>query len=267
MISLLFTAAVLGNLQEDALRISPVRDEMKKYFSKEVEVFGLKLYATKGCPDEKLLHAAGVLAQYLDNDEDGKVDNSRVLKEMHKRRAAMVLAGTEREAERLFRRIPDRIRDGRALQDLYAEEIDPGSRERFDATLEEVLHLVTFAGYCEAYPDQFGLKPGTDLTKAMDIARGGRFFEVPRKYPAGAWYTYDDETCDYGCMAVEYFYWALTTKLGAQSGRCDEIFHEWELCTPSQLQSGDLAVSELLASPEYKLPTVLPDGNYTGIMP
>ena len=250
--------------QEEPLKVVPVQDEMKKYFSKEVEVFGLKVYATKSCPDKKVLHAAAVLAQYLDNDEDGKADNPAVLKEMQKRRAAMVLAGTEREAERLFRRIPDRVRDGRALQDLYAEEIDPGSRRRFDATLEEVLHLVTFAGYCEAYPDQFGLEPGTDLTKAMDIARGGRFFEVPRKYPAGAWYTYDDETCDYGCMAVEYFYWGLTSVLGAQKDpdRLREIGHEWRANTKEKMRKTDRALYRLLTDKKFRMPTKLPDGKY-----
>ena len=31
----------------------------------------------------------------------------------------------------------------------------------------------------------------------MDIARGGRFLSIPMDYPDTAWYTYDDETCDY----------------------------------------------------------------------
>ena len=264
MISLLLSVALFGNLQEDALKIGPVRDEMKKYFSKEVEVFGLKVYATKDCPDEKVLHAAAVLAQYLDNNEDGKADNPLVLKEMQKRRAAMVLAGTEREAQRLFRRMPDRIHDNRALQDLYAEEIDPGSRERFDATLEEVLHLVTFAGYSPAYPKDFGLKAGTALAKAMDIARGGHFKEVPRKYPEGAWYTYDDETCDYGCMAVEYFYWGLTSVLGAQKDpdRLREIGHEWRANTKEKMRKTDRALYRLLTDKKFRMPTKLPDGKY-----
>ena len=81
-------------------------------------------------------------------------------------------------------------------------------------------------------------------------------------YPEAAWYHYDDETCDYGCMAVEYFYWGLTTLLGAQSERCDAIENEWELCTSAELQGTDRALHELLTDANYGLPTVLPTGTY-----
>ena len=100
----------------------------------------------------------------------------------------------------------------------------------------------------------------------MDLARGGRFNAVPDRYPEGAWYHYDDRTCDYRCMATEYFYWALTTLLGAQDApeRCAEIAREWEPCTAAQLEMRDPAVHRLLTDPQYKLPTVRPDGVYRG---
>ena len=67
-------------------------------------------------------------------------------------------------------------------------------------------------------------------------------------------------------MAVEYFYWALTTKLGAQADptRCAEIAIEWELCTPEALENGDPAITAILEDSTYKLPTVLPNGIYRG---
>jgi len=108
----------------------------------------------------------------------------------------------------------------------------------------------------------FGEDAGTSLTNAMDIARGGRFQSVPSPYPGGAWYTYDDQTCDYGCMATEYIYWAMTSVLGAQENRAGEIQQEWKLNTKAKVQQMDTAIYQLLTDPQYVFPIVLPDGTY-----
>jgi len=96
----------------------------------------------------------------------------------------------------------------------------------------------------------------------MDIARGGQFGSVPSLYPVGAWFTYDDVTCDYPCMATEYFYWTMTSVLGAQENRAGEIAHEWALNTRALVEFGDKAVYDLITDPQYSLPTMLPDGSY-----
>ena len=129
------------------------------------------------------------------------------------------------------------------------------------------MHLISNYGYAPVYPEAFATEAGTLLADAMDVARGGRFESVPNAYPEGAWYTYDDQTCDYECMATEYLYWALTSMLGAQqaSNRCNEISHEWRLCTRVEVEAQDPAVFGLLTDPQYKLPTRLPNGDYRPI--
>ncbi|MEC9091383.1 MAG: hypothetical protein VX438_01670 [Planctomycetota bacterium] len=242
----------------------------ERVFAKEVTIFGVKIYATNKTPNSKVKHAAHILAQYLDNDADGKPDNPQVVQCMNDRSAALVMFATERSAEKrersLHRLIPEQVWDRMILQSLYGEETIPGGAAvgRFDASLEEVLHLITHAGYAFAYPKVFGEKPGTELANAMDKARGGRFFRVPRVYPRQAWYTYDDRSCDYECQATEYFYWGLTSLLGAQDyqGRFQEIRHEWRLNTPEKIKQGDQNLYRLLTHPDYRLPTRLPDGNY-----
>lgn len=60
-------------------------------FNRKVDVFGIDIYAVSGVSDEKLLHAANVMAQYLDNDEDGVVDDQLVLGKMLKNKAFLVM--------------------------------------------------------------------------------------------------------------------------------------------------------------------------------
>jgi hypothetical protein len=137
-------------------------------FTKKVEVFGLYIYSTSTTGDDKLLHAANILAEYIDNDEDGEPDDPKIMAALLQGEGAIVMRKTGRE------------RTGRPRprgQGLYDEETIPDGRaqERFDASLEEILHMVSDVGWGGAYPSVFGRVPGTEISSAMDRARGGRF--------------------------------------------------------------------------------------------
>ena len=231
-----------------------------KYFCKTTEVFGIKIYATEGVKNEKLLHAASIMAEYLDNDEDGVVDNQKILDKIIDRKVWLLVIEEGLDIDD----VPNSLKYHR-FQDLYNEEISLiNGSPRFDATLEEVLHVITQHGYAEAYSDIFGENKDSEVAKAMDIARGGYFKNVPNSYPSNAWYSYDDKTCDYSCQITEYLYWALTSILGAQEypGRLEEIQHEWKLNTKDKVKNNDPTVYSLLTDPQFKFPTNLPNGKY-----
>ncbi len=233
------------------------------FFPKHIDVFGVSVRGTPNTPDDKMLHAANVMAEYLDNDGDGEPDNPLVIQKLRDNKATLVMTVDRGELDLFdFEMLPDG-----EFQDLNAAETMPGAAAygEFDATLEEVLHLISHGGLADAYPDVFGERPGTALGDAMDKARGGRFLEIPARYPDDAWYTYDDETCDYNCMATEYMYWALTSLLGAQefAGRLEEIDNEWRLNTAAKLEEFDPAVYALLTDRNFALPMRLPRGNYS----
>ena len=236
----------------------------QKQFTQHLDVFGIHLFGTAKTPPDKLRHIAIVLAEYLDNDEDGKPDNPVVVAELVKRNAFMAVTENERALDRLNH---DVFQDAgfHHGQGQFATETNPGGR-RFDATLEEVLHLITHEGYARVYPKVFGERPGTELAKCLDRARGGHFKRVPRRYPKGAWFTYDDRTCDYGCQCTEYLYWAITSTLGAQEAkhRREEIAHEWKLHSRELVRTRDPHIFKLITDEKYKLPTRLPDGKYRG---
>ena len=230
-------------------------------FNRKVVVFGIDIYAVPAVEDVKLLHAANVMAQYLDNDEDGTVDNQLVFDKIIENRAFMVMWKNENDLDL-------DLPNGRVGQDLGNDETHPnfvsnGKTGEFDATLEEVLHIINNAGHSYTYPKAFGQNIGSDLANAMDIARGGQFITIPNQYPANAWYTYYDQTCDYAsCQTIEYLYWALTSMLGAQENRLNEIDNEWKLNTRQKVEDTDTAIFSILTNPIYKMPTVLPDGSY-----
>jgi len=271
---------------------------LSKVFSKYVDVFGVHVFATEGTRDSKVIHGSNVLAQYLDNNADGIPDNAAVVEVLSNSNASIFMAATEDDMESVEERLPEsvhRMMDSGQLRviHLYGEETNPSkAKGEFDASLEEVLHLITEVGYAQTYPGVFAEERGSTIAKYMDIARGGHFEErrdsdceddernedwkegqcaLPPngEYPTDAWYTYLDPSCDYACMVTEYFYWALTSLLGAQSDnqRCNDISEEWVLCTDTQVKSKDPDIYTLLTDPQYALPTKLPDGNYTSSPP
>ena len=242
-------------------------------FTKHVEVFGLRVLATSTVPDEKVLHTANVLAEYLDNDENGTVDQPEVLTKLlgssNSEIATMVLFASENEQESYDDYFANLMRVLERTQNLFADEIfENGSQgDDRDATLEEVLHLVTDLGWDEAFPQVWGERKGSTLAVAMDLARGGYFENVPSHYPDGAWFTYDDETSDYATQITEYLYWATTTYLGGQdwTGRIHSNYtNEWKPYTRSMLEQTDPAIVTLMTSTSYNFPIKqLPDGNYS----
>ncbi len=238
--------------------------EKKNGFVKQVKIFGIPVKATAKVSDEKLLHAANVMAEYLDNDENGTPDNQDVVDALVDNEAVLLMFGSENEINEVFKS-DEPPENG---QDLYATETHPEGSENgeFDASLEEIFHLITHVGYAAVYPSVFGELNGSSIANAMDKARGGHFEVIPSVYPSEAWYTYDDETCDYSCQVTEYTYWSMTSILGAQdySGRLEEIQHEWKLNTEDKVETKDPAIYSILTDPDYMLPEILPDGDYTG---
>jgi hypothetical protein len=235
-------------------------DGIFKSFNRKVVVFGVDIYAVAKVKDVNLLHAANVLAQYLDNNEDGSVDNQLVIDNMIKNKAFVVM--WEKESDLNIKRPRNRQGQDLGNHETHPNFVTSGNLGEFDATLEEIWHIITSAGYADAYPTIFAENGGTLLTDAMDIARGGDFKKIPNPYPANAWYTYGDETCEYDCMATEYIYWAMTSILGAQKNRLSRISREWDLNTAELVQNIDTSIYSLLTDPRYKFPTVLPDGTY-----
>jgi len=235
-------------------------------FSKYIEVFGLRLYAEDDLTDAQVLYAATIVAELIDNDEDGLADDPALLEQLQANGFIMPMFGEEgSDAMRDFER---HYQGNGTSAVLFADEVDPNNPGRwgFDATIEEILHTVNHRGHVEVYPDAFGLGPDTsDMSRAMDAARGGQFMSVPSSYPDEAWYHYDDKTCDYECMAIEYMYWAIVSNMGVldDEATCHGIANEWEPCSKALLAEMDTQMYALITDEAYSLPQIAPDGVYS----
>ena len=234
-------------------------------FSTYVNVLDcFEIYGESQVSDEKVLHAAAVAAELLDNNEDGIVDDPAVETALRNSNAMMPLFNSE------WSNGQDNVFDyynGCLGAALYNNEIDPSQPGHWgdDASVEEILHTINNCGQLEVYPNAFGIEANSSLmSDAMDIARGGQFFSIPNNYPEEAWYHYDDYTCDYECMAMEYLYWCIVSDMGIlnDTQTCNGIANEWEPCSPELFESTDIAMYAIVNDPQYKLPQFAPDGNY-----
>ena len=237
----------------------------KKLFAKSKRVFGVRLFATENVEEKRFLHAANIMREYLDNDGDGRADSKKLVRSLKKEKACLTLFENESELDSFLDKHEQKLeKTGLQFQDLLNDEIILSSDKstRFDASLEEVFHLISDYGYSQINPKALGHTKDSIIGGLMTDARGGHFTKTPKNYPKNAYYTYDDKSCDYECQHSEFIYWAITSYLGGQNGpgRFEEIRHEWKLNTPNKIQASAPELYDFLSNPDLGLPTVLPDG-------
>ena len=256
----------------EVLSQHPTVDCMNEVFDKFIDVFGMYVVATSGAPLAYVEHTANVLAEYIDNDADGIPDDQAVL-DVLVNGNFVVPVWTESDRVSFW----DNARGtycedntGMAASMYYEyDEWALGGIEAagtWDGNLEEVWHVVSIGWYA-TYPEYFGDEPGVSrLTEAMDTARGGQFLTIPSTYPAGSWYRYYDDTCEYGCQMHEYFYWILMANIDALdpsiTDKCEQSQHEWHICNQAELEQVDVLAFDLFNNHGFSLPTNIPTGSY-----
>ena len=86
-------------------------------------------------------------------------------------------------------------------------------------------------------------------------------------------FTYDDQTCEYRCMATEYVYWGMSAYVGrwgkgyfvqslwkwlclSIAGRKSSIAKEWRFSTRAELLAGDVKLSAILQALRKLSPSI-----------
>ena len=279
----------------------PTENEKAALINKKITVFGIKVFALEGVTDRDLKLVANVLAQWLDNDENGTADNPDVLAEILRQKGRMILGITfdqigpwHENSQKMLKHkhAPTYGLDVTTINhNWYGMPISKYSQNQYlnegvlppDAATEETFHLITDIGYANVYPSSFwhgeigdnpsaallshiakrgrSQKNASLLTEAMDSARGGYFKHMPKQYPVNAWYTRSDD-CGYKCFVGEYIHWGIITLVGYNEKRKDGIHDQWQITNNHSFQIRDPALYKLLTSKEYNFPKKAPDGSY-----
>merc|ERR1712210_303401 len=130
---------------------------------KYTKVFGVPVFAHTSVSDAKFQHVASIMAEWLDNDEDGCVDTPIILKHLVGKTSNEVTAYAV-------------VKSNKAKANWYAPfdkknlvcsapqsefETEPkctglkGTNVCSDSTLEEVWHIIQGQGYAPAFKKQF----------------------------------------------------------------------------------------------------------------
>jgi len=265
------TTKIAGKVGENSSNKITTAIAKSANLSKGLTVFGINFLATSEVPNAKLLHAANIMAELIDSNEDGIADNQAVLNKLIEQSAFETMYNLQEgnKVEIDNGNLMEITKAGTTLgayetRDNYADGVN------HDASIEEIFHLITQFGYSKVYPDIFEEKNGATSKMAllMDKARGGRVVTMPAGgwvYPSTAWWFYDDQTADYATMQTEYMYWAMTSNVGMHDSDAGKTktSTEWKPYTKALLKQMDPEMYALINDPKYAFPTKLPNADYT----
>ena len=130
------------------IRDSPNIDIAFSGFTKHIDVLGcFSIYAENNISDAKILHAAAVTAELLDNNEDGVVDDTLIeIQLKHKEAFTPIFAYQGSNAEDL---LFNHYQGDGVSAVLYDNEISPYQTGHWgsDATVEEIIHTINHIGH------------------------------------------------------------------------------------------------------------------------
>jgi len=252
---------------------------------KYTKVFGVSVFAHTSVSDAKFQHVASIMAEWLDNDEDGCVDTPVILKYLADKNDPSYAVVKSNNAKDDWM-VPFMKKNFVCSAPQEEWETVPkctglkGTNQCSDSTLEEVWHVIQGQGYAPAFKQYFSTGTMDDvktkfknvnstLATLLDAARGGipRSPSVPKggKFPAKAYYTYNDTTCKFPCQAIEYWWWSTAAYTGLIKNR-SEVKKEFKYYLPEDFKAKDPKMYALITDTTkgYKLPNRPPNGKYTG---
>jgi len=216
-------------------------------FTKSARIFdAVQICATADVSAAKLKHAANVAAQWLDNDQDGKVDDAQLREIIEENKATLVMTNEwmdEERSEMFMEHFDEHV-----SQDLGGIETNPTDAR--DASQEELHHLIVNSGWVLYEPEIFSDEP----------EENSELYNIWLKAEKEGYYSYDDPTCNAACKVTEFFYLATAAYLNSQA---DLFSDEMRIKTREGLEEKLPTIIEIMEDDAFTYPLKMwPDGKY-----
>ena len=148
-------------------------DEFEGIFTKQAEVCGVRILANDEVEDQRLRHAAQLLADYLGDDGDSLSDDAFLAEVLQADQTTLLLFASKDDPDRDF--VLEKLESADlaiCVLDLFSgESWSFGVDEDCDAAMAEILGLIRWAGSSEPPLDPIDEGAGAALVKLMDGTR------------------------------------------------------------------------------------------------
>jgi len=237
---LLFTAACGGpsNAPDTPVAVEPVRvtspaDPALPLLDRERSVleaagmtqvampFGVLLAADGDMPAAYVRQAAAILAELMDQDLDGAVDDPAVAEVLRRRDRAWLAMPMDHEAweDEQLPQLERVLGYDIIIPEWWMEVRGPEPHERARAVMvEEVHHFMTQFGFSEVYPEVFGVEDWSSVIARETRRAQCDFWQHPENDCPGRPAEYPGDCSDPNCDVVEFYQQVVVLWAGMEPG-------------------------------------------------
>ena len=251
---------------ENVIPIFTNFESLKSYFPYAIIWNDIPIFATQNVSRDALFHTANLLAGYFDNDYDGVIDNPTLYAEFSDGQKGIAIYSNSADEASITSALGNwKLKTTSVYEDEMNNFEGDSVNGNRDVTLERLLrYYIIEKGYTQAYADLSVTRP-TDITNAMDLARGGyQAGGLPGySYPPFAWYT-DPVGLAYDDLVYEYLYLSISSYAGTQAWRSsdNDLLLKWSTYTRALLESTDTTIIPIIESTTYNFPVTQPVLDY-----
>lgn len=237
--------------------------------TKYTTVFGVRVIGHKSVPDDKILHAANLLAQVMDNNQDGVVDHPNAQEQLVDRFASLIVVPDDTFTNFLLspeegKGLPNELKfcpfaiDFEEISRIQPDADSEPLCDEFSFDKDRTLAFVTDHIVGRSWPFHFTEDP-MNLPESKKFKKMRKFYDnaiADKNFDLKKTGCPEDDLDN--CGMVMFTSWATSSMLGIDRCLCEGIA-AWKLCDASEMKDKYPKLVEFMSK---LLVEKFPDGNY-----